>query len=224
MPLLKGRSSGGAMNSVGLAAMVLLVLAPGCALLIEERPRRPALLQPQAAAPSRPNVAADATGLSSKLRLGRVTPTRTSRIRSFTAIRPSRSGIRGPRLDREARSVCPAGPGPRSVRRARREAAPLGRGRDIGRRHRRVRRGARAGARGPDRARLCGLRRSRRPALAIGRRGASHPRGEGSAAANEAVQAMSEALVAAVDAVADAATSELRAEEASATKSSQSSQ
>jgi cholesterol transport system auxiliary component len=211
------------MNSVGLAAMVLLVLAPGCALLSKSDPVVPRYFSPEAAAPSRPNVAADATGL--ELRLGRVNADAYLKDRIVHRDSAFEIGYYDDRVWTEKPEAY--------VRRALARALFDERG---------VRQ-LLSGVGATLDVELVAFEEVRVPAhvarielvyvvyddrvVRLSRSVAVErpiPPAKGDAAANEAVQAMSEALVSAVDAVADAATSELRAEEASATKASPSSE
>jgi cholesterol transport system auxiliary component len=59
------------MNSVGFVSVVLLALAPGCALLTKSEPVIPRYFSPEAPALSKPAAAGGGAGL--ELRLGRVT-------------------------------------------------------------------------------------------------------------------------------------------------------
>jgi cholesterol transport system auxiliary component len=59
------------MKSVGFVSVVLLALAPGCALLTKSEPVIPRYFSPEAPAPSKPTLAGGGAGL--ELRLGRVT-------------------------------------------------------------------------------------------------------------------------------------------------------
>ena len=59
------------MNSVVFVSAVFLALAPGCALLTKSDPVIPRYFSPEAPAPSRSTLAGDGSGL--ELRLGRVT-------------------------------------------------------------------------------------------------------------------------------------------------------
>jgi len=59
------------MNSAGFVSVVLLALAPGCALLTKSEPVIPRYFSPEAPALSKPAAAGDGAGL--ELRLGRVT-------------------------------------------------------------------------------------------------------------------------------------------------------
>jgi cholesterol transport system auxiliary component len=59
------------MNSVGFLSVVLFALAPGCALLTKSEPVIPRYFSPEASALSKP--AADGDGAGLELRLGRVT-------------------------------------------------------------------------------------------------------------------------------------------------------
>ena len=142
---------GGTMSPAGFACIALLALAPGCALLAKSEPVVPRYFSPEAPALSDAHRGRRRRRL--ELRLGRVNAAAYINERIVYRDSAYELGYYEDALDREARSVPPARARARALRRARRDAAPVGRRRDARGRARRLRGGARAGARGADRAR-----------------------------------------------------------------------
>ncbi len=205
------------MKSSGLACILALILAPGCALLTKSAPVVPRYFSPEEAAPTGPHMPADPSGL--ELRLGRVNADAYIKDRIVRRDSAFEIGYYDDRVWTEKPEAY--------VRRALARALFDERGvtqllsgagatldvdvvafeEVLAPTH--VARVALVYVVYDDRVvRLSRSVVAERPI----------PEAKGDAGANEAVRALSEALVSAVDTVADAATSEVRAEVTSAMK------